>query len=438
MKTLPRIEWAFSMLLSAAVGVGVGFGIAPAFRATRLELVSAFKSSGARRSEISFGKLLIVAQVALSMLLLVGAGVFARSLQNLAAVDVGFRTDHILLFKVDPTLRGYKDARFYAVLQRVLDRIAAIPAVRSVALSDMPLLGGGFASAGVRLEGAPPDDEAVALTNWVSADFFRTMDMPILLGRGFSPADAGDTPRVAVVNEMMVRQLFPGASPIGRKFLWSSDMRPIEVVGVVGDAKYQDVRAPIAPTFFVPLFEGAWQRGKTFAVRTTGDPTAVIDAVRRKVAEVDADLMVYGVKTQAAQAADTMAQERLIAAPSGFFGVLAPLLASVGLSGLLSYSVANRTREIGVRMALGARRSDVARMVMHDTIALVGTGLVIGLALSLAGMRAVEGMLYGLAPNDPLTLTMAMALMIASAAAAAALPARRAARVDPMAALRCE
>jgi predicted permease len=425
---------AFTMAL--AIVTGLVFGLAPALRATRLDLTHALKGKGTAAGR-SVGKPLMVAQVALSMLLLIGAGLFARSLRNLASVDAGFRRDGVLMFRIDPTLRGYRDARYYALLQGVLDAVASVPGVRSASLSDATLLGGGHAGAYIQVEGQPRDEDRELLVNWVSPAFFETVGMTMVAGRGFTAADQGAAPHVAVINQAMARRYFAGQQPVGRRFRWSDDQPPIEIVGVTRDAKYDDLRSDAAPTFFVPLFAGAWQRAKTVEVLAAGDPAALTSAIRRQVAQVDPDLMLFDVRTLAGQARESMAEERLTAGLSTLLGVLALALAlaCVGLYGVMAFHTVRRTSEIGVRMALGARPADVIRMVLREAVGVVGLGVAIAVPIALVLGRLAASLLYGVSAWDFRTIAMAAAVMFLSAMGAAWLPARRAAHVDPLVAL---
>jgi predicted permease len=346
--------------------------------------------------------------------------------------------DHVLTFPIDPTLRGYRDARFFDTLRQARDAVAAVPGVRSAALSDATLLGGGHAGAYIRVEGSAHDDERELLVNWVSPEFFETLGMTLVAGRGFTAADEGAAPRAAVINETMARLFFPGGNAIGRRFIWNNDQPPIEVVGVAQDAKYDDLRSPVEPTFFVPLFAGTWQRAKTMEVRAAGDPAALTSAIRKRVAEVDPDLMLFNVRTLEDQARESMAEERLTAGLSGFFGVLALALACVGLYGVMAFHATRRTGEIGLRMALGARRGDVVRLMLRESAVLVLIGAAIAVPAALAAGRLLGSLLFGISPSDPWTIAAAVAVMFAAAMLATYAPARRAARVDPSVALRVQ
>jgi len=423
---------------------GLVFGLAPALRGTRIDLTPALKDNarsmtGGSRSLLT--KSLIVVQVAMSLVLLVGAGLFVRTLRNLQNVDVGFNRENLLLFNVQPGLNGYDRPQMGQLYRQITDRLEAVPGVRSAAVSLIPLLSGAGQTRSISVQGhtSQPNDEDNAKVNTVGAHFFDTLEMPILLGRGLSPRDEETAPRVAVVNQMMAHKYFGDENPLGRRFGFGGPeaSSQIEIIGVARDAKYTGMRAQTEPTVYLP-YPQAIPRFATFIVRTSGDPTVMIGPIREAVHEVDGNLPMFDVKTQSRQADDSLAQERLFATLSSFFGVLALLLACVGLYGVMSYGVARRTNEIGIRMALGASAARVTRMVMRETMVVVGVGLVIGLGAAVAVTRLVAAMLFGLAPTDPLTISLAVLLMIGVAALAGYLPARRASRVDPMVALRYE
>jgi predicted permease len=428
---------------------GILFGVAPAFQATRVDLTPALKEKGGHSTSrkqarsLPWDKLLVVAQVALSLLLLIGAGLFVSSLQKLKSLDAGFNTDHVVLFTVDPTLRGYQGAQVTRLYKDILQQITAIPGIRSASVSRISLIGGGANTGSVSVQGyaSRPNEDDTAYMNQVGPNFFETMGIPILLGRGFGPQDDESAPKVAVVNEVMARYYFPKDSPIGKRFGWG---RPetsgqIEIVGLVKDAKYDNLRTSPPRTIYMPLFQAPDQRRPmTFEVRTVGNPTSMIAAVRHAIQSIDKDLLVFDVKTQAEQVNESLTQERLIATLSSFFGLLALLLACVGLYGLMSYTVLRRTNEIGIRVALGAQPGDILWLVLGETMLLILAGVAIVVPIALAATRLVSTFLFGLTPTDSTTITIATLLLIAVAALAGYLPARRASRVDPMVALRYE
>jgi predicted permease len=433
-------------VLGFTIGVsaitGILFGLAPALRATRVDLTPALKDNvrslpGGSRSLLT--KSLIVAQVALSLVLLIGAGLFVSTLRNLQAVDVGFNRENLLLFRVDPRLSGYSGPQIANLYSRVTERIEAVPGVRSATISRHPLLSGARRSSSISVQGSVHESSAVVYINLISASFFETMEIPILVGRSLSPRDDERAPKVAVINQTMARKFFGEDNPIGRRFGFGGpeDAGKIEVVGVVRDAKYTSLRGETPPTAYTPYLQETPGQ-MNFAVRAAADVGGLVPAIRDAVRDVDSNLPMFDIKTQRQRSDESVTQERLFATLASFFGVVALVLACIGLYGVMSYGVARRTNEIGIRMALGATASRVTLMVMRETMLVVVIGVVIGLGAAVATTRLVAAMLFGLAPNDSLTISGAVLLMIGVAALAGYIPARRAARVDPMIALRYE
>ncbi|MGO9273741.1 MAG: ADOP family duplicated permease [Terriglobia bacterium] len=441
---------------TAAVSVltGVLFGLAPAFRGTRLDLTPALKEragSGAMGAHpgarSALGKALVIAQVAISMSLLIGAGLFVRTLQNLENLNAGFNRYNILLFGIDPTQNGYKGERLASFYQELQQRLEALPGVRSASISRHTVIGGGVSIGGIFIPGITPkagsssgDTQNAVYFNDVGPRFFETIGIPLLLGRTIRREDTSTAPKVAVINQTLARIYFGSSNPIGRRFGGDAkSSEDIEIVGVVGDAKYADLRREVPPTVYVPYLQKPEQLGPMhFELRTVGNPMDMVASVRLGVQSLDKNLPLFELKTEVAQIDQTLFQERLFAKLSSFFGLLAMLLACVGLYGIMAYSVARKTNEIGIRMALGAERLDVLRMVMRDTLLMVFMGVAVGIPSALAVTRFVTSMLYGLTATDPLTITMSTVLMIIVAALAGYLPAGRAMRVDPMVALRYE
>jgi predicted permease len=444
---------------SAAVSVltGILFGLAPALRGTRLDLTSTLKESGAKlvggggpsrglRPEL--GKALLVAQVAMSLSLLIGAGLFVRTLANLEGENIGFDRHNLLLFGIDPTQAGYKGERLATVYEEVRKRIEALPGVRSASLSHHPLINGGVWISGVSIQGYTPKpgewshNGAVRLhANSVGPEFFETFGIPLLLGRTIGDQDTAAAPKVAVVNRAFASQYLGGTNPIGRRFGFgdqkvSSD---IVIVGMVGDARYGNLRDEAPPTVYVPYAQNIRQlAAMTFEVRTAGDPTHWIGAIRQAVQGLDTNLLLSDVKTQIEQIEQATFQERLFARLTSLFSALALLLACVGLYGITSYAVARRTSELGIRLALGAGRGDVLRMVLRDSLFPVIAGAAIGVLIALAATRYISSELYGVRATDPATMMVAILMLAGAAGIATYLPARRATTVDPMVALRYE
>jgi predicted permease len=368
-------------------------------------------------------------------------------LRNLMTEDLGFDRTNLLLFSIDASRAGYKGQRladFYLEMQR---RIEAIPGVRSATMSRHFLVNDGQGGEGVVIEGYVPkpgesdaDGSIDIYTHYVGSRFFETLGIPPLLGRTIQDGDTGAAPRVGVVNQAFAKRYFGASSPIGRHFRFgSADPLEIAIVGVVGDATYGDMRKDPPPTVYVPFDQHlnilAWQNVE---VRTAGNPMSVVNAVRRTIQGLDRNVPMHDLMTETEQIDEATFQERLFARLSTFFALLALTLACVGLYGTLSYAVARRTNEIGIRMAIGAERSSIVRMVLGEALLLALIGIVIGIPTALAASRLISTMLYGLKPTDPFTLAAATLLMIGVAALAGHLPARRASRVDPIVALRYE
>ncbi len=435
----------------ACLLTGLLFGLAPAFRTTRVDLTPALKSAtgtGGGRLRLGLSKTLVVAQVALSLVLLFGAGLFVRTLVNLSTMDIGFDRNNLLLFGVNAPQAGYKGIRlgdFYSQVERGLQ---SLPGVTSATMSAHRLLSGGMRSSGILVPGySAPDGKtpSVAVLH-VSPSFFDTMRIPLLLGRGLDPQDDENRPKVAIVNQSFVRKFFPGEQPVGRTFTFSrrEGKNPsIEIVGVVKDARYNNLRRDQPAILYLPVRQDLEGIGSmNFEIRTSGDPKAVIPAARAVVDSLDKRIPLFDVKTQTEQIDELLLQERLFAKLTTFFSVLALLLACVGLYGILSYAVLRRTGEIGIRMALGAQRGNILRMVLRETLLLVGIGVTLGVpvawAIAKLASSQVAAMLFGLNSTDIPTIAGAAALMALVAAIAGFLPARRASQVHPMVALRYE
>jgi predicted permease len=442
-RVLP-IDWRVMLFVFAiTAATGIVFGIAPALRATGVNVSTALKegSRGIAGSRSVLGKSLLVVQVAISLVLLVGAGLFLRTLENLRNVDVGFNPHGVAVFRVSPGLNGYDVPRTRTLFEQMITRIRSAPGVQSVALSHMGLLAGGMSSTAIYVPGRSyqPGDRGNGIHRLIiSPGFFETMEMRLLLGRPFNGRDHDAAPKVAIINDTAARKYFPNENPIGRRFGNSVETTSeFEIVGVLRDAAYDSVRDAVPPTMYVPYTQ-ARVSSAIFEVRTAGDPLNAIGTLRQAVKEIDSTLPLTDVSTQSEQIERRLLQEKLFARAYVLFGGLALSIASVGLFGLMSYSVSRRTNEIGVRMALGAQRGDVLRLVMNESMALVLVGIVVGVAVALAAGRLVSVHLFGLSPTDAGTMAIAGLVMMSVAAFAGYLPARRAARVDPLVALRDE
>src|SRR5262245_20023456 len=455
----PRLDWrALGFTLGLSLLTGIIFGLAPALRATKVDLTPALKDSGrsssaASRSLLSRG--LVVTQVALSLLLLIGAGLFVRTLLSLRRVDPGFNTKNLLMFKVAPGLTGYKDERLAQLYERICERLEALPGSPKVTFSRTRLLADNDAVPYVYLRsalGAAPDaDGRIRATGesyilYGRENFLETMEIPLLAGRGLTRQDDERAPKVVIVNQTFAKEFFPNESPVGKRFTFDvKKPDEIEIVGLVKDAAYARQRDDAPPTIYLPWRQAAnFMPEANFELRAAGDPRALIAAVRQAVREADETLPIRSVKTQVEQADETLRMERLFAKLVTLFGLLAQQLASIGLFGVLAYSVSQRTHEIGIRMALGASKTDVMKMVIRQgmTLAVVGVALGLGgaylLTKYLESLISLSRMLYGVKPNDPLTYGVTAVSLTAVALIACYLPARRATKVDPMVALRCE
>ena len=437
------LDWrVLAFVVAITMLTGITFGLAPALRATGGDVNAALKQTnrGVVASRSILGKSLLVAQVAISLVLLVGAGLFLRTLDNLRKVNVGFNPENLLLFRVQPHLNRYDEKRMFGLYADLLQRLAAVPGVRGAALTNPALLSGSVTSTSIFVHGrvySNPRDSRESINRLlVSSNFFEVMEMPMALGRPFTAQDNENAPKVVVINETAARKYFPGENPIGRRFGSSVETSgQLEIVGVLRDAKYDSVRDAAPPTMYVPYVQSR-PGSAVFAMRTAGDPTRAAGAVREAVRQVDPNLPMTDVSTQIEQIERRFQQEKMFARAYTLFGALALLLAAIGLFGVMSYSVSRRTSEIGIRMALGAQRQDVLRLVMRESMILVAAGVLIGVAIALGAARFVTTLLFGLAATDAATIAGATGVMVTVSALAGFLPARRASRVDPMVALR--
>ena len=429
--------------LAVSLATGFVFGLAPALHSSRPDLVSALKddsggaSAGLRR--FSLRNALVVAQVALSLVLLVGAGLFLRSLRNAVNFDPGFDADNLLLASLDIRGRELTKERGAQLYRQLQEGVGRLPGVRAASLTRVTPLSGGGQRRGTFIEGYQPrpNEDTEINTNVVGLNFFGTMGIPVVAGRDFDARDTEKSQPVVVVNEEFARRYYGGRGAVGRRLRTDSEGPYSEIVGVARDAKYRSLRESPLPFIYIPLGQ-EYQRGMTLLVRTEGDPLSVAPGVRAVMQQLDRNLPLYNVKTMQSHVRAALAVDRMIAVLLGVFGGAALLLAAIGVYGVMSYTVAQRTHEIGVRMALGAQPRDVLRLVVGQGMALIIVGGAIGLVLALALSRAVSGLLFNLSATDPLTFAGVTLLLGLAALAACYLPARRAARVDPMIALRHE
>ena len=454
----PRLDWrVLGFTLALSLLTGIIFGLAPAWRTTNVDLTPSLKdgaraSTSIHRSFLSRG--LVVVQVALSLLLLVGAGLFVRTLLNLQRVDPGFNTQNLLLFDVEPGLIGYKDEKLRQLYQQISERMEAVPGVQAVTFSRLPLLSFSSSSSSVFLRealSATPDSEGrirpsgEGYRHSVRENFLETMGIPLLAGRTFGPQDQANTPRVVVVNQTFANKFFPNQNPIGKRFAFdTSKPDEIEIVGVCKDAKYTSQRDDIPPTVYGSYRQERPMSNATFEVRTAGDPAAAITSVRSVVREIEPNLPILNIKTQVEQADETLRMERLFAKLVTLFALVAQQLAAIGLFGVLAYMVSQRTHEIGIRMALGASRANVLKMIVQQGMVLVVLGVALGLVGAYVLTKYLESwvglskMLFGVKVSDPLTYSVIAILLTVVAFIACYIPARRATKVDPLVALRYE
>ena len=435
------LDWrVFGFLSGVSMLTGIAFGLLPALRATRVDLAGAIKQrSGSivgSRSVLSKG--LIVLQVAMSPVLLVGAGLFLRTLESLKRVDVGFDSRNLLIFNVNPRVSGYDLDRASRLFGQILERMPSVPGVTSAALTRTPLLSATTFVDPTWKQGQPSQAPAVEtmFRMDVSPAFFSTMGIPQLRGRGFADRDGPTGPKVAILNEVAARKLFPDGQALGRRIGESFEKSgEFEVVGVLRDTKYGSLREPDPPTMYRCVWQST-QRNLFVVLRTVGEPLAMAETVRAAMRELDPSVPIQAFTSQSEQIAQRFAQERLFARTYAAFGALAVLLACIGLFGLMSYDIARRSGEIGIRMALGAQRRAVLGMVMRESIRVVAIGIVLGLAAVLWAGRFIQSVVYGVSSRDPLTILAAVALIAVVTAIAGGVPARRASNVNPMAALR--
>jgi putative ABC transport system permease protein len=449
---------AFTLLVS--VLTGLLFGLAPGWQATRLNLTASLKDqtgASASRSRLTLNKALVVTQVALSLFLLIGAGLFARSLRNLRTLDAGLNYENIVWFWLD-TNKDYGAERLSDLYKRILSRLESLPGAQSATLSNYGLLEGGYIAPVVSIPDytPAPDEDMSAKCVTVGPRFFETMKMPILAGRDFGPQDerppappknapaatgpkspAEAPPLSAVVSQTMARYFFGNENPVGKRFL--SDGQPVEIIGVARDSKHVYLRERPQRVFYLYYFQQPRRSlGARLQLRVSGEPVDYAATIGRLARELDPQAPVAELRMMRDLVDASLTQERFIAQLGSAFSLFALLLACVGLYGVMSYTIARRTNEIGIRMALGARGADVVRMVMKETMLMVAIGMAVGLGAALATTRLIATLLFELSPYDPSTIAAAALLMAVVAALAGYLPARRASRVDPMTALRCE
>ncbi len=443
----PYPDWRLlGFTLALATATGLVFGLLPALRASRWDPWTTLKdTAGAVAGTRGSGflrKSLVVAQVALSFLLLAGAGLFVRSLQNLKATETGVAVDNLVAFELSPALSGYDDERATRFYRELLDRLRSAPGVHSAAFAAVPILAGDEWDSSMAVEGhtAKDGEDMQMWMNMISPGYFQTMKVPILEGRDFRPDDAVPFEQIktAIVNKRFADHFFPGRSAVGKRIGWEDgpDTKlTIEIVGVAGNALYEGPREGLRRQVYIPNWG---KESAVFYLRTLTPAGSVHSLVRNEVRRLDAGIPVFGMKTLEAQLDETLLTDRLIAMLSAGFGLLATLLASIGLYGVMAFMVARRTKELGIRMALGAQARSVTWIVMREVLLLLAAGLAIGVPVSLGLGRLVSAQLFGVRPHDPAIAMLTVVLLAAVATAAGMIPARRASRIDPILALREE
>jgi len=433
------------LIFTVAISLFTGllFGLAPAWRCSRVALVEGLKvspSGFAGPHGERWNCTLVSVQVALSVVVLVAAGLFARTLWNLHRVDAGFSRQQLLLASVDPSSKGWRGQQIFQFYQELLKRVEALPGVRSASLARIRLLAGGGVSDSLTIRGYQPQpgENMNVLINAVSPKYFGTLGIPFQVGRDFAGTDDPASPGVAIMNEMAARRFFPGEDPIG-KIIQVGNPVDLRIVGVVQDSKYGDLRDRIESTVYVSALQrpdAAWR--STLYLRVSGSTVSLLASLQSTVSSLAPDLPLFAVRTMDAEVGSLLARERMLAWLSASFGLVALVLAAIGVYGVLAYAISRSTREIGIRMALGAQRRTVLALVLGRGLKLAGAGIVLGLMGAMASTRLLRSLLFGVGPTDPLTFVVVPLLLVFVALLACWLPARRAANVDPMAALRCE
>jgi predicted permease len=444
----PQLDYRV-LIFAAVISVftGILFGLAPALRASRANIQTILKDQGssvsAGRANVRMRKFLLAAQIALTAVLLASAGLFAHSLLNLNRQDLGVRPDHVLQFSISPELNGYTPPQSVVLVERIRKSLESLPGVRAVSASEIAMLASSNSSSNITVQDyKEQENENMDVDqNWVGPDFLSAMGAPLMSGREINESDTATSPNVAVVNQKFAQRFFAGRNPVGRHFGFGGgdDVHlDVEIIGVVKDSKNVDLRQDIRPYVLVPYSHSSHFGNATFYIRTNQDPVSLATAARKTVQDADGKLSVFDLKTLTAQVNDIVFTDRLVTYLSLGLGLLASLLAAIGLYGVMAYVVARRTREIGIRMALGATQGNVARMVLQEIAGISAVGLTVGLVAAYATGRIIESQLFGVKAADPFVFVAAAILLVVVAVLAGWLPARKAANVDPMVALRYE
>ncbi len=438
-------DWGvFGFSAAVTLLTGLLFGLAPAWSAAGSEVSSRLKEgaqTATRRRRGAGGKILVGFQIALSTVLVIGAGLFLRTVLALSETDAGFGTDHLLLAQIDPPQQRYPEGKDVVLHQRLEQALAAVPGVQAITLMSTPYLTDSMSKMGfmTEAESADPTKAHGERDEEVGNRFFETLGIPILAGRGFGPQDTATSAKVAVINQSLARTRFSHGNPIGQRFRLEANTGDwIEVVGICADTRYQNLREENPPQFFLPYVQQTEVGGMSYVIRTKIAPEAIVPALRRAVTQIDSDLPLEDIRTQQEQIGESIRMERALAALITGFGLLALALAAVGVYGIMAYSVANRRNEIGIRLALGALPAQVRGIILRESAWLAVTGIVVGVSAALLLTRLVKSMLYGIQSYDPTTMTAGILVLLVVALAASWIPARRAAGVQPMEALRHE
>lgn len=451
-KDAPLDTYPDVRVLAFTVGIsilaGVVFGLVPAVQASRTNLSSAMKEKNRMTSgflRLNWSSLMVVMQVGLSMVLLTGAGLFGRSLLKLQEEQVGFDRENVMLVGIDPRLAGYKPVELATLYQQLMERLGSVPQVQTVSMATYAPMSGSRRTSSIVVSGyTPAPGEDLTVQDMLTGPkYAETLGIPLLRGREIGIRDTASSSRVAVINSAFAERFFKDQNPIGRQFTFDDETdngAPLEIIGVIGDIKDDDARAQSEPTVYRPILQLQDQSAYsvTLLIRTLSDPTPLTSQVRQTITQTDDKLPMFDVTTLEEQLYSNLNTERLIARLVSFFGVLALILACIGLYGVMAHGVARRTNEIGIRMALGARGGNIAWMILRETLYLVLAGLVIGVPAALIGAKLISAQLFGLKPTDPLTLVGACVVLTIVALLAGYLPARRASRVNPLKALRYE
>lgn len=443
--------WVMGFTAGVSLLAGLLFGMMPALSASKTDLTTALKEKSVRtgRSSLRFSlaSTLVVSQVALSLVLLAGAGLFARSLMKLQEENVGFNRDNVLLVGIDPRLGGYKPTELSTLYGQLLDRLGELPGVKTSTIATYSPISGTGRSSSITVRGYTPKtgENMVVADMLIGPNYCETLGVPLLLGREIGIRDTPASQKIAVVNQSFAQYFYHGENPIGRRFYFGDEDDPergeeLEIVGVIGDVKYESAKDEAGPTAYRPILQvqDSDAYSSNIQIRTIGDAASLAPAARQAIGQVDQKLPIFGVTTLREQLSGALQQEKLIAELVSFFGLLALLLACIGLYGVMAHGVVRRTKEIGIRMALGAERRRIVWMVLRETIVLVLVGIAIGVPVSIGATRLIASQLFGLGAADPLTLLVAASILSVVALVAGLLPARKASKVNPLIALRYE